>query len=219
MRFVLKYPTRRRPKLFCATLKKWREMLSKRNPVRFVVSIDEDDTLMNSPIMHSFLNRQRDLTWHIGQSKTKIQAVNADLDKLGDYEVLVLMSDDMIPVLKGYDEVIAQNMRRCFPSLDGMLHFDDGFNQNGLNTLPIMGRKLVERWGHIYHPSYISEFCDNDSQEVALKEQCSVKIDRCIIKHEWDRLTGRDDTFKKNSGLYDVDRANFEKRKAAGFPA
>ena len=213
MRFVFKYPTRRRPKLFCSTLKTWRAMLSKRHQVKFVVSIDEDDTLMNSPIMHSFMGRQRDLTYYIGNSQSKIQAVNADLDQCGDYDVLVLMSDDMVPVVRGYDEVIAQHMRLNFPNFDGMLHFEDGFNMNGLNTLPIVGKKLIDRWGHIYHPEYISEWCDNWQQLWAEYHGVSVKVARCIIKHEWTNATGVDETFKKNSGFGTQDHATFLRHK------
>lgn len=219
MRLVIKYPTRGRPKLFCETLKKWRTMLSGRHHVHFLVSIDEDDTLMNSPIMHSFMGRQRNLRWYAGHSKTKIQAVNADLDKLPpDYDILVLASDDMIPVVKGYDDVIATHMKRCFPNLDGCLHFEDGLSVGNLNTLPILGRKLVEGWGFIYHPDYISEWCDNWMQEVTRRDGKEEMIPRCIIKHEWAGLTGQDQTFRKNQGFYSQDKATFERHKAAGFP-
>lgn len=218
MRFVFKYPTRRRPKLFCSTLKTWRAMLSKRHQVKFVVSIDEDDTLMNSPIMHSFMGRQRDLTYYIGNSQSKIQAVNADLDQCGDYDVLVLMSDDMVPVVRGYDEVIAQHMRLNFPNFDGALHFDDGFNVNNLNTLPIMGKQLVDKWGYVYHPSYISTHCDDEFQAVTERDGKVTKINRCIIKHEWDKLTGHDELFKQNGKFFATDQLNWEKRRAAGFP-
>lgn len=218
MNLVVKYPTRGRARLFCDTLNTWVKMLSGRHHVRFVVSIDEDDSQMNSAVMHGILNRQRNLEWHVGKSKTKIAAVNADFDKLGDYDVLVLASDDMRPVVRGYDEVIARNMKRVFPDNDGCLHFSDGFNTNGLNTLPIVGKKLLDEWGYIYHPAYISEFCDNEMMEVTERDGISEKIDQCIIKHEWTKLTGTDATFRKNSGFHQIDHQTFVKRKAAGFP-
>lgn len=218
MRLLIKFPTRGRPKLFCETLRRWNANLSGRNQVRFVVSIDEDDTLMNSPIMHGFMGRQKHLAWHAGHSQTKVQAINADLDKLGDYDVLVLASDDMVPVVRGYDDVICQTMRRVWPGLEGVLHFDDGFNRNGLNTLPIMGRKLLEDWGYIYHPAYKSLYCDQEFQDVTERDGVSEKLARCIIRHDWIGTHQPDSLHRRNESMNDPDRATYNARRAAGYP-
>lgn len=193
-------------------------MLSGRHPVRFVVSIDDNDTLMNSPIMQSFMGRQKNLTWHAGHSKSKVEAINADLDKLGDYDILVLASDDMVPVVKGYDDVIALNMRQSFPSLDGVLHYSDGFNKNGLNTLPIMGRKLVGEWGYIYHPAYVSLYCDQEFQDVTERDGKSVKVPRCIIRHDWIGTHKPDSLHRKNESFYKQDRDTYAARRKANYP-
>lgn len=216
MKFVLKYPTRGRPKQFIRNLSHYQRLLSHRHPARFVVSIDADDSSMRSSDVMNFLRRTRGVEVHVGRSTGKIAAVNADLDKLGDYDVLILMSDDMIPQVRAYDVVIDQLMREHFPNLDGCLHFLDGLNQNGLNTMPIMGRKLVEKWGYIYHPSYKAEWCDNEFQDVTERDGKSAKINRVLFKHEWNK-GGPDATFKRNSGFFAQDKANYEARKAAGF--
>jgi len=172
MRFVIKYPTRGRPGQFIRQVQKYRAFLSRRNPVRFVVSIDEDDRTMHAADVKAFISRQRDMKVYVGASKGKIEAVNADFEKLGDYDVLILASDDMV---------------------------------------------LIDSWGYIYHPSYRSEFCDNEFQDVTERDGKSVKSPLCLFKHEWAK-TGKDATFIRNSNLWCVDKPNYERRKAAGFP-
>lgn len=218
MRFVLKYPTRGRPTQFIRMVHLYQSLLSRQNPARFVVSIDEDDATMRTPDVRNFLRRARNVEVYAGKSTGKIAAVNADMDKLGDYDVLILMSDDMVPQRKSYDVVIEQLMRQHFPNLDGCLHFSDGLNNNNLNTMPIMGRKLVDKWGYIYHPSYKAEWCDNEFQAVTERDSKVVRVNQVLFKHEWTKATGRDATYKRNEGFWDHDKANFEQRKAAGFP-
>lgn len=193
-------------------------MLSRKHPVRFVVSIDADDRSMHSLQMKDYLRRQKDVQVFVGNSTGKIAAVNADFDKLGDYDVLILASDDMIPVVRHYDVVIEQLMTVKFPGLDGCLHFNDGSNVHGLNTMPIAGKRLFDKWGYIYHPDYVSEWCDNEFQAVTERDGKSHREPRTLFRHAWAEATGQDSTFKRNSGFYDRDKATFERRKVAGFP-
>lgn len=193
-------------------------MLSRKHPVRFVISIDEDDRFMKSKEMDNYLRRQNDCQVFVGQSKGKIEAVNADFDKLGNYDVLILASDDMIPVTRHYDVVIADLMKQHFPAMDGCLHFNDGTNIHGLNTMPIAGKRLLDDWGYIYHPSYKSIYCDNEFQEVTERDEKSYRDPRVLFLHQWAKNTGFDSTFKRNAGFKSVDKLNFESRKAAGFP-
>jgi hypothetical protein len=218
MRFVFKYPTRGRPALFVRMVNLYTSLLSRVNPVRWVVSIDEDDRSMQSAEIKGFIKRRRDMEVFVGKSQNKIQAINADFDKLGSYDVLVLVSDDMQAMERRYDQTIERLMLQHFPNLDGCLHFDDGLNKHGLNTMPIAGKKLIDSFGYIYQPEYIAEWCDNEWQEVTERDGKSVKINRCLFKHAWLQRTGKDETYKRNGGFYAIDKATFERRKAAGFP-
>lgn len=217
MRFLIKYPTRGRPGQFIRQVQKYRAFLSRRHPVRFVVSIDEDDRTMQSTDVKAFTVQQRDMQVFTGISSGKIAAVNADFEKLGDYDVLILASDDMVPQVRNYDLIIEQLMMKHFPNLNGCLHFDDGLNKHGLNTMPIAGKKLIDSFKYIYHPSYRSEWCDNEWQDVTERDGKAVKSPVCLFKHEWAK-TGKDSTFARNSGFWNFDKSNYQKRKAAGFP-
>ena len=54
-----------------------------------------------------------------------------------------------------------------YPDTDGVLWFNDGFQGNRLNTLCILGKKYYERFNYIYHPDYISLYCDEEQTNVA----------------------------------------------------
>lgn len=218
LRIVIKYPTRGRPRLFFKTLGLYRRMLRDPRNARFVVSIDEDDPMMNTSEVIRRIMSMPEVECYVGNSKTKIQAVNANFDRLDPYEILILASDDMIPVVPGYDREIRKLMQEHLPNLDGCLHFDDGFNHNNLNTMPIIGREVLQRWGYIYHPAYISEWCDNEFQEVLERAGKSVRIPRVLFRHDWTKATGQDATYRKNSGFHNRDHQTFLERKSAGFP-
>ncbi len=154
MRMVIKFPTRGRPEKFAAVLNKYINFLSGMHEVHFVVSFDHDDPSMNNDNMWSLfsrLNSQLDGRIHpvCGKSTGKISAVNADLDVVRrlNPDVILLASDDMIPIHGGYDDVIARAMAKFFPDTDGVLWFNDGFSGgNKLITLSILGRKYFERF-------------------------------------------------------------------------
>ena len=135
---------------------------------------EKDCTLENVKFKNcKFLNCQfKNVEFFYGNSKSKIEAVNADMDKVGDWDVLLLASDDMIPQVKNYDEIIIQKMNEFFPDTDGVLWFNDG-NRKDLNTLCILGKKYYNRLNYIYYPEYKSTWCDNEFTDVGniLKKQ------------------------------------------------
>ena len=222
MDILIKFPTRGRPQKFREQFGRYYQMLSNQIDTQFVISMDVDDTTMNNPQMKRFLdghNNQRKIVhYHYGLSRTKIQAINADMDKYPEYKIVLLASDDMMPVEHGYDKIIYDDMMKYYLDLDGVLHYNDGRVGKRLNTLSIMGIKMYERFGYIYHPAYTSLWCDNEFDDVTRALNKSTYIDRCIIKHEWVQFTGRDALHKKNEAFYDADQKIYMDRKRRGFP-
>ena len=241
MRMVIKFPTRGRPEKFATVLNRYINFLSGMHEVKFVVSFDHDDPTMNNDNMWSLFNRlNAQLDGKIvpvcGNSTGKISAINADLDRVLSFrpDVILLASDDMIPILGGYDDVIARGMAKFFPDTDGVLHFNDGFSgQNKLITLSILGRKYFERFGYIYHPEYKSVFSDDEFTQVARLMNKVVYIDRCIIQHQWVGIPyvqaqqgqiaaeqiRRDPLHERNESqeMYNHDRGVYERHKANNF--
>jgi len=118
----------------------------------------------------------------------------------------------MLPVVKDYDDIIADAMQRFYPDLDGALNFYDGWNGNpDCCTLSIMGRKLYERFGYIYHPSYLSTHCDNEFTDDCREMGKIVWFADCIIRHNWKGV--RDDMSRRDERNFQKDKENYEKRK------
>jgi hypothetical protein len=193
------------------------DKLSGKYDYEFIISMNEDDPTMNNPEIQAFLDSKPNLSYFYGPIHGKIAAFNADLQNQ-DFSILIVAQDDMLPQVDGYDEMVVQEMLKHFPNLDGALHFNDGHTKAGLNTLPIMGKRLYEDFGYVFHPDYRSEFCDNEYHEVTYGMNKNVYIDQCIIEHRWLAHTGADQLYKFNLLFRKKDRATWVKRKYLGYP-
>ena len=238
MKILYKYPTRARPLKFSRCLLRYQEYSEDLENSKFIISIDEDDDIMNNNIMIDNCKKLKNVDVCIGKNKSKIEAINADIPD-DDWDILVLISDDMIPEIKGFDNIIRQNMKNYYPDTDGVLWFFDGWRKD-LNTLCILGRKYYERFGYIYHPSYKSFWCDTEFTEVANILNKQTFIDKVIIRHlhpdivMQDKDTrikfaefmpefaavnsfGHDKLWQKNSLPGDPDKNIYEQRKQENF--
>ena len=220
---VIKMATRERPDKFKKTLQKHIDYLSGKHNVRFIITMDEDDDSMNTDDMREWLeSRGVPVKYNYGQSKTKIEACNADLEnETGD--ILVLTSDDMIPCLEGYDDIISQGFDQCYPDYVGAIKFNDGLRpkEDLLMTLPVMGFPLYEAIGYLYHPDYTSIYCDNEMTSVCAKMNKLAISPTCIIRHEW--IHGNDPTAdalhqrNESSEMYQKDGAVYNERMKIDF--
>lgn len=161
MRILAKFPSRQRPAQLKATLCSWKAN-QEGDKVTYLISLDEDD-----PSLAASMNAVNEVMpgalVKIGRSGGKIHAINRDMDAAPPWDILVLISDDMRVQRCGWDKTLAYDMERHFPALDGALHYPDGI-RNDLITLSVMGRKLYQAFGYIYHPDYLSLWClDGDS--------------------------------------------------------
>lgn len=218
MKILIKFPTRSRPEKFFEVLDKYISMLEEPENTRFLVSCDLDDPSMFNPEVIGRLNGYRNLVLRFGMNRNKIEAINADMEGR-DFDILLLASDDMIPQQEGYDTVIRQNFKKFFPDTDGVLWFNDGYQGKNLNTLCILGKKYYDRFGYIYHPSYVSLWCDTEFTEVSKILNKVKYIDHVIIKHEHPVWLGQewDDLQKKNDSFNNLDMEMFTKRKEKKF--
>lgn len=191
MNILLKCPTRSRPQKVIATLTAYVKLATQKSKIGIAVSCDEDDTSMTRNLVKEELQRTlKSVAWgriFYSPNKTKIQACNANMSEI-DYpwDIVVLVSDDMIPQVSGWDDVIRSHMMSRFPDTNGILWFSDGYQGDKLNTLSIYGRKMYEELGYIYQPEYKSLFCDTeltDRCRTDLKDRCWY-VPYCIIRHE-----------------------------------
>jgi hypothetical protein len=219
MKLLIKFPTRGRREKFFNVLQAYIENCTSLENTTFLLTLDSDDDCMTSLESLERLNNLQ-VQYRFGVSKSKIDAVNRDLETFQDpWDILLLASDDMIPVRKGYDDVIRDNMKTVYPDTDGVLWFNDGYQGNKLNTLSILGRKYYDRFQYIYYPDYKSVWADNEFMDVANILQRQTYFDDIIIRHEhpdwgYDNV---DEIHTLNQQNESYDRGVYYSRKNVNF--
>jgi len=222
MNILVKYPTRQRPDLFLKTISKYIELANDNSRILYLVSYDQDDITMTSEVVKSALKLPANVIMKEGVSISKIDACNRDIDSVPSamWDIVLLVSDDMECMVKGWDDVIRKDMQLQYNDTDGCLWYHDGSKQRVISTLSCMGKKYYERFGYLYHPIYKSFFCDNEYTDVA-KSMGKIKfIDNVIIKHQhpqWGGAVKHDDLYERNNGPWKEDQNNYYQRKAKGF--
>lgn len=216
---LIKFPTRGRTDKFFTVLDRYYELLEDPEKTKFIISCDTDDEQMNTLEVKARLATYKNLQVFFGDNHSKIQAVNADISADIDFDVLLLASDDMIPQVKGYDNIIRKHLFYYFPDTDGVLWYNDGYQEDRLNTLCILGKKYYNRFGYIYHPDYKSLWCDNEFMQVSKLLNKYQYFNQVIIAHEHPatNLIENDRLYLKNDAHYDVDRVVFERHQRQNF--
>lgn len=215
---LIKYPTRSRPEQFKSILQQYVSKLSGKYKVKFIISMDTNDATCNNESMRSFLETIKtkvDLEYFFGESKNKIDACNRDIPSDG-WKVCLLVSDDMTPRVNNFDEIIMRDMHEYFPNYDGCLNYNCGLAYPRVMVLSVIGINNYKKYNYIYHPDYISLFCDEEQTVVARSLNKMVDINKIIISHDW--LSIKDDLRKHTEQYYRRDESVFISRKEKGFP-
>lgn len=217
MRLLIKFPTRNRPNKFLKVLNKYISYLDDKT-TKIIVSCDIDDVSMNDDLIKNVLSQYDNVSLVYGDNKTKIEAVNADLENI-EFDIVLLASDDMIPIVKGFDSIIKNKMIEHYPDTDGILWFNDGHQGNKLNTLCILGKKYYDRFGYVYNPEYVSVWSDNEFMDVGNILNKQTYFDEVIIQHQhpdWG-FGNRDVIHINNSVNESKDRQTYNRRKEKNF--
>lgn len=177
---------------------------------------------MTEDVLHEARKIWPSITLCKGNSKSKIEAVNADInDYQKPWDIILIVSDDMILRRHGWDEVIRKEFAKNYPNLDGAMWFHDHSKQREICTLSCMGRKLYDSFGYVYHPSYFSFWCDNEFSEVCKRDGKVTFTETVIASHEhpsWGGGISVDSLYRTNNKYWGQDKLNYEKRKKLGFP-
>lgn len=219
-RILFKYTSRSRPDLFDRGVA---SIFNNCNSSNFLIfcSLDEDDPTLPEYKAKIETYSKDHVKVVYGTSKNKIDAINRDInDHTGNWDIIINMSDDMVFIEYGFDEVIRQAFGN---DLDQFIHFSDGSQLGNLCTMTIEGKDYYRRFNYIYHPSYISLWCDLEAQDVAKKlgKYKYMGDDVQILKHlhPANGLAEYDEQYKKTESrsLWDADQQNYNARKKLGF--
>lgn len=218
-KILIKFPSRERPQKFRDCIANILDTVQKPENILIVATLDSDDSTMewaktfDKPFFKAIY----------GNSTNKIHAVNRDMSKISyDWNYCLVMSDDMKFISKGWDRIIDHyfNMFSDGKERELILHFPTD-NQHGdrIITMPIFNKQWYNRFGYIYHPSYISLFCDDEQTIVSKITGSYRKVNEQIAKHLHPIYTGekQDKLMLKTQSYNDIDQSNFELRKSINF--
>lgn len=226
---LIKFATRSRPERFFLGLDNIINRASDKKNIGILVSADTNDySMFNSNVLERLKPYVESglVVPVFGNSVSKIDAINRDMDKVGEikkfknWKILINFSDDMEFTVDGYDDIIRQKLSLHFPDTDGNLHFNDGYVQEKVSTMSIIGRRYYERFGYIYHPSYVSLWCDNEYTEVARKLNKIQYYPTQIFRHNHpanNNTLHRDEQYVKTESYYELDSKTYEQRKFKNF--
>ena len=227
-KFILyKLATRSRPERFAQTID---SIVSNSNDTNYLVlvSIDEDDESMQKYIEDSDVGLgfpHLNVVVVNGKSKNKIDAINRDISLVESrwhihWDILVNISDDMLITSNQFDVVV----RSAFAeTTDLFLHLPDGYVNEILPTMSIMGYEYYQRFRYIYHNSYDSVYCDNEAMDVAKIMNKYVYRNERVFTHNHPANVGRhlwDSQYERTESqdLHTKDCLNYNQRKQNNFP-
>lgn len=231
MKILVQFPTYGRPEKFLRVFMTYVSMCSVYNEIFFNINCDASDLSMTDPsiqerikhIVSSFNKSNVDYAIYYDRDTSKISAINDHIDGQ-DFDVVVCASDDMVPKIHSWDIYIEKAMNLYFPNLDGCIHFNDGNTGDELITFSILGRKLYQHFGYIYHPDYKSLYCDNEFTEAVKKLDKVAYFNEVLFSHQHWSIEGTENhnqidiAVHKTLHYSDRDKKVYEKRKALGFP-
>ena len=238
MNLLIKIPTHKRD--FNKWLPSYLNNITN-SATRILISVDHGD---NTPIPEEFQNNPI-ITIVRGYSNGKISAINRDINEYeGYWDIILVGSDDMYPQMKGFDQIIINDMSRFYPDKDGCLWYDTEDNQAELKNryrreikhgtreflqkwicmMPVMGKTYYNRFNYVYHPSYRSFSCDNEQTAVAVGLNKMQYVHTRIVKHmhpAWAKDGIKPDlTYQlaEKDNQFTKDHRHFQWRKARSFP-
>lgn len=216
MKILYKLTSRSRPAKLLGVIKNI-ESLARHENYLIACTLDQDDQTITDSVKKELMTHPKVKCFY-GRSRSKIDAINRDMNKVGDWDILFNVSDDQLFLVEGFDQIVINKVQSV--GGDCFLHYPDGNAKDRLATMSIMDYKYYSRFHYIYHRSYISLWCDNEAMEVA-KRLGRYFYDPTAIFDHYHPAFGkavRDEQYRKTESYYSRDKQIFEKRKKLGFP-
>jgi hypothetical protein len=222
-KILFKFATRSRTEKFFAGIDNIIDNVSDKNNFKILVSADMDDLSMFNKHVAKRLIPYVEKGYVIpvfGTSKSKIDAINRDMQHApADWDILVNFSDDMEFNVYGFDQIIREKFTIHFQDTNGNIYFNDGFVQDKVSTMSIIGRQYYNQFNFIYHPSYFSLWCDNEYTEIAQRKNKIQYFPQNIYTHNHAVNLGvvGDDLLVKTEAYYEQDKKNYLERQSKNF--
>lgn len=223
LKFLFKFPCRGREKLFFESLDSLNDNIRDRNNYHIHITIDDNDTILNTPEVIERINKYENVSIGFGVSKSKIDAVNRNMPDY-QWDVCIVWSNDMVALMYGFDDIMRADMYSIMNNHDDdfLIHYPEQDAREFLNVLLIVTKKYYSRFNYLYHPSYLSLWCDNESMCVAKMlgryyyiGTPSLYVHKNAAYHQYN--LERDELFNEQQGHWPIDEANFHARRKINF--
>lgn len=217
-KIFFKFPSRERPLKCFAVIDNIISMIGDRVDYRIQLTLDLDDLSMSNQDVKDRINSYGEkVKAYWGNSTGKINACNRDMEFSGEWDILLLHSDDMLFTKLDF----GKDILKAFDGYEGLVHFPDGFQNENLVTYPMMSKRYFNLFGYIYNPSYQNLYADNEQMLVAKKLDKYKYVPTSVFLHQHYRwgFGAADELSKKEDSpeMYDRDRKTFEGRRANNF--
>lgn len=218
MRICYSFASRSRPQKFFTCIDAVKD-LSESKDYFIWAKLDEDDLFADVYLKR--IDEYPELVVNWGKSDNKIHAINRSMENLPPCDIIVVLSDDMIFEVYGFDNEIRDAFKNCFPNFDGVVHFPDSHALERTMTLTIMGANLYKQLGYLYHPLFESVYADNHLTELTKAMGRYVFINKQIFDHHhpgW-QMAEWDEQYKKTESpeYYQKDHKTYIKLKENNF--
>lgn len=215
---LFKFPSRGRPERFFKSLDSIVNNISDKDYYHIACTLDEDDATMNNQEVIDRINSYEHTSIQWGVSTSKIHAVNRSMPDI-EWDILFNHSDDMIFTVHGFDVSVGVDMMTHFPDFDGLLHYPDQDAKEALATMYIAGKNFYNKFNFIYDPRFLSLWCDNLVQDVAIHlgkyKYCGYQIN-LHLNPAYGHLE-RDEMFDIQQGHWGHDEALYLSTKEKGL--
>jgi hypothetical protein len=218
-KILIKFPSRGRKDRFFKALEACINNIQDKDNYSISCTLDFDDPVMNNDEVKEKIASYDKVLVEWGKSDSKIHAINRDLQL--DFDILVVLSDDIFFNIFGWDTLVRMEMENNFPDGDGYLHFKEHDTRDILNVMTVIDKKYYQRFNYIYHPSYKSLWCDNHQMAVAkiLKRYkyipFEIMLHRCPAYGYLD--CPRDEMFNRQQKDWQEDELNFKYWQSKNF--
>lgn len=216
LKVLVHIPSRGRPQQLADCSARWRDAVHDHRSTLILCSVDEDDpTCAHLDAQDPTATGEMILR---GNSSCKVAAINRDIDKV-IWDILVVASDDLSPMMQGFDERIREDFASEAPDLDAVLWYGDP-KKGRICMHPVIGRTYYQRDGYVYHNSYRGFYCDDEMSAVAQQRKKLFFSTNVIFQHNHPNHKTRksDATDARNKQWMMLDYRNFAKRMGQGFP-
>lgn len=224
LKLLFKFPCRGREKLFFESLNSLNTNIRDKNNYHISFTIDTDDPVLTNPDVVAKIEAYPNSSIGWGLSESKVAAINRSMPDY-DWDVIICWSNDMFATFYGFDDIVRDyilNVANIREDFDFLIHFPEPCSKEWLNVLYVATKPYYSRFSYIYHPSYRSLWCDNESFDVAqlLKRYHYVGVPG-LYEHRNPAYSQygipRDEMFDEQQSHWGVDEMNYQERKRKNF--